>query len=135
VSEPTSTRASSSDVTVGPAGFPEPVDNAARPESAHLALAIARHCNRPDTALGTGSAGASERRSVLREMGDHASLSEVLFEYGQSQRLAGVPPERMVVTIKSIAVNSGADLTITGPDQRLPMTDIVGWSIEGYYST
>jgi hypothetical protein len=47
-------------------------------------------------------------------MPDRASLSEVLVEYGRSQRLGGVPPERMVVTIKSIAVDSGADLAITG---------------------
>jgi hypothetical protein len=68
-------------------------------------------------------------------MPDRASLSEVVFEYGRSQRLAGVPPERMVVTIKSIAVDSGADLAITRPGQRPPMSDVVGWSIEGYYST
>jgi hypothetical protein len=69
---------------------------------------------------------AGDRRRVRRE------LKAMLADYTAALRAEGVPPERMVITIKSLAAEA------LGPTPSLQMNalrgDLLSWAIEGYYA-
>lgn len=69
---------------------------------------------------------AGDRRRVRRE------LKAMLADYCAALKAEGVPPERMVISIKQIAARA------LGPIHSLHTNalrgDLLSWAIEGYYS-
>jgi len=69
---------------------------------------------------------AGDRRRVRRE------LKAMLADYCAALKAAGVPPERMVIAIKDLAVVAlGSRETLQTNALR---GDLLSWAIEGYYA-
>ncbi len=70
---------------------------------------------------------AGDRRRVRHE------LKAMLADYTAALRAEGVPPERMVITIKTLATEA------LGPHETLQTNalrgDLLSWAIEGYAAT
>ena len=69
---------------------------------------------------------AGDRRRMRRE------LKAMLEDYTAALKAEGVPPERMVIAIKELAVEAlGAHQTLHTNALR---GDLLSWAIEGYYA-
>jgi hypothetical protein len=69
---------------------------------------------------------AGDRRRVRRE------LKAMLADYTAALRAEGVPPERMVIAIKSLAAQALG--TVETLHTKALRGDLLSWAIEGYYA-